>query len=59
MKNKIDIDWGAIFLVFVIVLVVLLVLGSIATSIYCFVTYGGKPINEIPSWAFVFMFGGR
>lgn len=36
----------------------LLVVGYAATTVYCFVVYGGKPAAEIPGWALWFMFGG-
>ena len=43
---------------FIIVLIVvgLLVIGSVATSVYCFINYGNLPITEVPSWALPFMF---
>lgn len=34
-----------------------IVLGLVGTSIYCWASYGGKPIGEIPGWALWFMFG--
>lgn len=40
----------AFFIVFVVALVVL--------EIWIFATYGGKPINEVPSWVHWFMFSG-
>ena len=38
---------------------ILVCLGLIATSIYCFIAYGDLPITDVPSWALLFMFGGR
>lgn len=44
-----------ILLISLIVLTSLLMIASVSVSIYCFITYGNKPITEIPSWAFWFM----
>ena len=32
-------------------LVIALVVGVIVLSLYVLITYGGKPITEIPAWA--------
>lgn len=42
----------------VYVLILLIVLGCVATSFTACVMYGGKPVTEIPAWALLFMFGG-
>lgn len=47
-----------VLMVIGICLLGLLVGGFIATSIYCFITYGNLPIDEVPIWALWFMFGG-
>lgn len=43
-------------LIIVLIIVSLLIIGSIATSIYCFISYGNLTITEVPSWALPFMF---
>ena len=50
------IDWAQVLFDFIIIAIVILVLGCIATSVYCFITYGNRPITEIPGWALPFMF---
>ncbi len=40
------------------VLVILIGLSILALEVYVWITYGGKPIGEIPSWALWFMFKG-
>ena len=35
----------------VYVLFILLTVGVIGLSLYVLITYGGKPITEIPAWA--------
>ena len=55
MKNNIDISniFWTVFLAFMII-------AAIATVIFVcwtFITYGDKPITEIPSWAFWVMQG--
>lgn len=32
-------------------LIIALVVGVLVLSLYVLITYGGKPINEIPAWA--------
>lgn len=41
------------------ILIMLILLGCVATSFTACVMYGGKPVTEIPTWAILFMFGGR
>lgn len=57
--KKSKFDWSAFFVKALYCLGGLVVAGIIATTIYCLITYGGKPIQEIPGWALWFMFGGR
>ena len=38
---------------------ILAVVAVITLYIVALVKYGGKPITEIPSWAFVFLRGGK
>ena len=37
---------------------ILIALSIIVLEVYVWITYGGKPITEIPSWALWFMFKG-
>ena len=53
MKEKIQIMLYIIVLIMPIVIVV----GSIALTIYCYVVYGNKPLTEVPVWALWFMRG--
>jgi hypothetical protein len=41
-----------------VVIGILIALSIIALEVYVWITYGGKPIGEIPSWALWFMFKG-
>ena len=41
----------------VIIVVVLIALACIGISIYGWINYGDKPIDEIPAWLLYFMFG--
>ena len=50
------INWPAVLGFTLIVLLALLSLICVGWTIYAFVKYGGKPIDEIPSWALWFMF---
>ena len=34
----------------ILLLFILIGIGAIVLSIYAFITYGNKPITEIPSW---------
>ena len=55
--KKIDRDtifWSVMFF-----FLIALAIGAIAVEIFVWITYGGKPVTEIPSWALVFMFGGK
>lgn len=49
-------DFQDILYIIILIIAGLLVIGSIATSIYCFINYGNLPITEVPSWALPFMF---
>ncbi|MCR5350087.1 MAG: hypothetical protein K6E20_03745 [Acholeplasmatales bacterium] len=42
-----------------LVFTIILVLSIVAIEIYVWVTYGDKPVDEIPLWALWFMFGGN
>ncbi len=57
--KKIDIDWEVLPYVIGLIVLVLILITCIVLSIYCFVTYGGLPIQQVPSWALYFMFGKR
>lgn len=50
-------NWYKFYLVVLLVIIV----GVIATSITAMVMYGNKPITEIPAWALMFMIerGGK
>ena len=50
MKNKEKIS---LFIAYAIIIAI--IIGVIAFVIWTFVTYGGKPITEVPSWVFWFM----
>lgn len=39
------------------VIFVLFIVAVLGFGVYVLVTYGGKPITEIPSWAVPFFFG--
>lgn len=49
-------DFQDILYIIILIIVGSLVIGSITTSIYCFINYGNLPITEVPSWALPFMF---
>lgn len=49
-------DFQDILYIIILIIAGLLIIGSIAASIYCFVNYGNLPITEVPSWALPFMF---
>lgn len=38
-------------------LLVALAAGCAAITIWCWASYGSKPIDEVPAWALLFMFG--
>lgn len=48
-----------VFYVSIIVLFVVVTVGLIVVEIYVWVTYGNKPIDEVPIWVLWFMFGGK
>ena len=50
MKNK-----GKILLILGYVIVIAILISMIAVGIWAFVTYGDKPITEVPSWVIWFM----
>ena len=52
IKNWLEEYW----LIIGFILLVIISLTCIGVSIYCFITYGNKPIAEVPSWALPFMF---
>ena len=39
----------------IIIFLILLVIAALAFSIWVYATYGGKPVNEVPSWVHWFM----
>ena len=41
---------------FVVISLCILLITFIGMEIYVWISYGGKPINEIPTWALWFMF---
>lgn len=41
----------------IIVLGVMLVVALIVFYTWLYITYGGKPIDEVPSWVLIFWFG--
>ena len=45
IKNWLEEYW----LIIGFILLVIISLACIGVSIYCFITYGGKPITEVPS----------
>ena len=45
IKNWLEEYW----LIIGFILLVIISLSCIGVSIYCFITYGGKPITEVPS----------
>ena len=52
------IEWLEEYWIVVVMFIFILIgLVSGGISIYCFITYGDKPITEVPSWALPFMFG--
>ena len=42
-----------------ITLFIIIIVGLASVEIFCWITYGKKPITEIPSWALWFMIGKR
>jgi hypothetical protein len=42
-----------------VVIMILAILSFIAFEIYLWITYGGKPIEEIPFWAIWLMWGEK
>ena len=38
-------------------IIVLFIVGILCFGVYVLVTYGGKPITEIPAWAVPFFLG--
>ena len=52
IKNWLEEYW----LIIGFIILVIISLACIGVSIYCFITYGGKPITEVPSWALPFIF---
>ena len=42
---------------FVMAILVLFIVAVLGFGVYVWVTYGGKPITEIPSWAVPFFLG--
>lgn len=44
-----------LFTKLILLLLILISVGAIVLSIYAFITYGSKPITEIPSWIIWFM----
>ena len=56
LKEKLTKHLFEAILIILTIVVVLALLGCIGTSIYCWITYGGAPIEKIPSWALWFMF---
>lgn len=36
-----------------------LIISLVIIEILVWVKYGGKPVNEIPAWALLFMFGRK
>lgn len=50
---------GNIILAVSYIIAILIVLSVIGITIYIWITYGNKPINEVPSWAAWWMLGGR
>lgn len=53
-----DFNWFRFYSWLGIAVIAALVIGYAATSAYCFIEYGGMPVDEIPFWALWFMFGG-
>lgn len=56
LKEKLTKHLFEAILVILSIILVLAFLGCIGTCIYCWITYGGKPIEEIPLRALWFMF---
>ena len=53
MKKKVKINWTIVF----VVILSIIVISIMSTTIYCWITYGNKPVSEVPNWALWFMFG--
>lgn len=58
MKSSIKESIKCGLLILVCAILILAVLAFIGLEIYVWVTYGGKPVTEIPAWALWFMFSG-
>lgn len=52
-------NWIVIFWILCFIAVVALAIFGIVMSIYVCVTYGNKPIEEVPFWAIWWLFGGK
>ena len=52
-KKKFEINW--LYVLYTVI--ILLAVASASMCIYCWITYGGKPVKEIPFWALWFMWG--
>lgn len=57
-KNHRDFQWPPIFIVLLVV-VVLIALASVGFEIWVWITYWGKPVTEVPWWAWFFIFAWR
>ena len=55
MKRK---DSGGFLYALLWILGIIFVVGFVVGEIFAWTLYGGKPIGEIPMWAWIFMFGG-
>ena len=54
---KMDKDFWMTILVTIMKLIPVIVsIGIVALFIWAFVTYGGKPVSEVPSWVHWIMF---
>ncbi|MBQ1483856.1 MAG: hypothetical protein IIZ42_00975 [Eubacterium sp.] len=42
-----------------LVLVIGVIVAAVSIWLYALITYGGRPITEIPSWAIPFIVGGH
>lgn len=56
LKEKLTKYLFEAILVILSIVVIVALLGCIGTCIYCWITYGGAAIEEIPPWALWFMF---
>lgn len=57
MKNNDTLT--TIFWTAVLAVMILVVIATVIFVCWTFITYGDKPITEIPSWAFWVMSGGK